>query len=212
MIFQETLCIVQKAFVKGKQKLEIRTDGDLEITFKSIFIQRQFRVPLAQIIPKSERHKIKDPGAMVGLCIFGLLTFATLYGMFTCFSSPSDRDVAGILFIPFLFFLVFALVCFFRLRTQSVNATVFYTRGGNEIDVWFEKPDTESFNSFCETLSKKAQEAWDNRQVDPAPQSLAGELTALKKLKDSRVLNDAEFERAKAKLLEHAEQKRIGFA
>jgi len=37
-------------------------------------------------------------------------------------------------------------------------------------------------------------------------------MAAWKKLKDSGVLNDAEFERAKAKLLEQTEQKRIGFA
>jgi hypothetical protein len=61
-------------------------------------------------------------------------------------------------------------------------------------------------------LTKKAEEAWNHRPIEPDRSSLAGELAALKKLKDTAVLTDAEFERAKAKLLEQQEQRRIGFS
>jgi len=64
---------------------------------------------------------------------------------------------------------------------------------------------------FCETLTQKAEDAWNKRPIEPFAQSLAGEIAALKKLKDSGVLSDVEFERAKAKLLEQAEQRKIGF-
>jgi ribosomal protein S20 len=97
---------------------------------------------------------------------------------------------------------------------QSVNAVIFYTRDGGQIHVRFEKPDAPSFNSFCETLSKKCEEAWNNRPIDPSVQSIAGEIAALKNLHDKGILSDAEFERAKAKLIDQTEvkEKKIGFA
>ena len=123
-----------------------------------------------------------------------------------------DWGIAG----PLIFFLLLFggvfLACLWKLKAQSVNAHVYHFRQGNsQLHVWFEKPDPKSLHAFCELLTKKAEEAWSNRPIEPASQSLAGELLALNKLRESGVLNDAEFERAKAKLLEQAEQRKIGF-
>ena len=212
MVPRENLILEQKAFMKGRQRLQIRPDGDLEIYFERLSTRRQFRIPLWQIVSKSERHKFLNSGNLVGTIIFGALTLGTLWGVISCLRSTTDKDVAIVLAFPLLFFGVFAWICFWRLRTQSVDAVVFYNREGGQIHVWFEKPDAGTFYSFCEALSKKAEEAWNHRPLEPAAQSIAGEIAALKKLNSSGVLTDAEFERAKAKLLEQTEQKRIGFA
>ena len=211
MIPEKTTSIEQRVFLRGYQKLVIRPDGDLEIFFKRFSVQRQFRIPLSQIHPKSERHKFNNIGSLVGFIIFSALSLFVLWGVISCFVSPTDRSVAYVLLFPLIFFLGFAGVCFSKFRQQSVNAVIFYLRENGQVHVWFEKPDAKTFNDFCQTLSKEAEAAWNNRPFEPAAQSLAGELAALKKLKDSGVLNDAEFERAKAKLLEQAEEKKIGF-
>jgi hypothetical protein len=114
--------------------------------------------------------------------------------------------------IPAFFVWDIFWVCITKLLTTSVNANIFYYRNGKgQLHVWFEKPDAKTFHEFCETLSKKAEEAWNNRPIEPTAQSLAGELAALKRLKDSGGLSDEEFERAKAKLLELTEKRKIGF-
>jgi ribosomal protein S20 len=212
MIPEKITTIEQRAFLRGYQKLEIRPDGDLEVCFKRFSIQRQFRIPLSQINSKSERHKFQNVGSLVGFIIFGVLSLFTLWGVISCLLSEPDRSVAAVLLFPLIFFLVFAGVCFSRFRQQSVNAVIFYVREGGQIHVWFEKPDAKTFNSFCETLSKKCEAAWNNRPLDPSVQSIAGEIAALKKLHEKGVLSDAEFERAKAKLIEQTEERKIGFA
>lgn len=212
MIAEAKTAIEQRGFLKGYQKLVIHPDGDLEVIFKRFPIQRQFRIPLAQINSKSERHKFQNVGSLVGMIIFSGLSLFTIWGVISCLLSPPDRSVAAVLLFPLTFFVVFAWVCFSKFRQQSVNAVIFFIREGGQIHIWFEKPDATTFNSFCEILSKKCEEAWNNRPLDPSVQSIAGEITALKKLHEKGILSDAEFERAKAKLIDQSEEKKIGFA
>jgi len=214
MIPETTTTIEQRVFFKGYQKLVIRPDGDLEVFFKRFSVQRQFRIALSQINPKSERHKFLNVGSFVGMIIFGVVSILTLWGGISCLMSPPDRSIAPVLLFPLAFFVVFTGICFSKFRQQSVNAVIFYLREGGQVHVWFEKPDAGTFNSFCETLSKKSEEAWNNRPIDPSAQSIAGEIAALKNLHDKGVLSDAEFERAKAKLIDQngEKEKKIGFA
>jgi hypothetical protein len=214
MIPETTTTIEQRSFLKGYQKLVIRPDGDLEVFFKRFTIQKQFRVPLLQINHKSERHKLLNVGSLTGTIIFGALSLFTLWGVISCLLSEPDRSVAAVLLFPLAFLLVFSCICFSKLRQQSINAVIFFFREGGQIHVWFEKPDAATFSSFCETLSRKCEEAWNNRPLDPSIQSIAGEIAALKKLHDKGVLSDAEFERAKAKLIDQTEgkERKIGFA
>lgn len=214
MVPETTTTIEQRGFLKGYQKLVIRPDGDLEVFFKRFSVQRQFRIALWQINPQSERYKFQNVGSLVGVIIFGVLSLFTLGGAITCLLSPPDRSVAAVLLFPLAFFVVFACVCFSKYREQSVNAVIFYLREGGQIHVRYEKPDPATFNSFCETLSRKCEEAWNNRPIDPTVQSIAGEIAALKNLHDKGVLSGAEFEQAKAKLIDQTEAKerKIGFA
>ena len=209
-----TTVIEQRAFLRGHQKLEIRPDGDLEVSFKRFSVQRQFRIPLSQINSKSERHKFLNVGSLAGFVIFSVMSLFTLWGVIECLRSETDKGVAGVLMFPLMFFLVFAWICFSKFRQQSVNAVIFYIREGGQIHVWFEKPNAITFNSFCENLAKKCEEAWNNRPLDSSIQSIAGEIAALKNLHEKGVLSDAEFERAKAKLIDQTGQKdrKIGFA
>ncbi|MDB6018879.1 MAG: hypothetical protein JWR19_3368 [Pedosphaera sp.] len=209
MIPERATSIEQRVFLRGYQKFEIRPDGDLEVTLKHFFTHNQFKVPLWHVNPNPVRLKFMQVGSLIGAIIFGLATVGTLVGMVT----SSDRGLVIAMGFPLFFFGMLFLVCFWKLRTQSVNANVFYFRNGQgQLQIWFDKPDATAFQSFCELLAAKSNEAWNSRPVDPSSQSLPGELAALKKLKDSGVLNEAEFERAKAKLLEQNENRRIGFA
>lgn len=215
MIPENTTTIEQRAFLRGYQKLVIRPDGDLEVFFKRFSIQKQFRVPLLQINHKSERHKFLNVGSLVGTIIFGALSLFTLWGVISCLQSEPDRSVAAVLLFPLAFFLVFSCICFSKFRQQSINAVIFFFREGGQIHIWFEKPNAVTFSSFCETLSRKCEDAWNNRPLDPSVQSIAGEIAALKNLHDKGVLSDAEFERAKAKLIDQNvdnKEKKIGFS
>jgi len=209
MIPEKLISIEQRAFLRGYQKFKIRPDGELEVTVKGFNSVNQFKFPLWHLNPSPTRIKFSQIGNLIGAIIFGLCCLGTVIGMI----APRDGGLAIALLIPLSMFGLLFWVCYSRWITTSVNANVFYYRGNNKgIHIWFEKPDAKTFNDFCANLSEKAEEAWNNRPIEPTPQSLAGELAALKKLKDSGVLNDSEFERAKSKLLEQAEQKKIGFA
>jgi hypothetical protein len=209
MIPEKITTIEQRAFLRGYQKFEIHPNGELEVTVKRFNSHNQFKFPLWHLDPSPARIKRMQPGNLVGTIIFGLCSLGTIIGMI----ASHDLGIAAALGFPLFLFGMLFFACLSKLMTTSINAKVFHYRGNNNgIHIWSENPNTKTFNEFCETLSKKAEQAWNNRPIEPAPQSLAGELTALKKLKDSGVLNDAEFERAKAKLLEQAEQKKIGFA
>ena len=209
MIPQTITILEQHAFLRGCQKFEIRSDGEMEVTIKRFTAHDQFKFPLWHLDPNPARVKRMQPGNLVGTIIFGLCALGTIVGMIV----SHDLGIAAVLGFPLFLFGILVFACFSKLITTLINAKVFHYRGNNNgIHIWFEKPDPKTFNEFCETLSRKAEEAWNNRPIEPAPQSLAGELISLKKLKDSGVLNDAEFERAKAKLLEQTEQRRIGFA
>jgi hypothetical protein len=214
MIPETTTAIEQRGFLKGYQKLVIRSDGDLEVFLKRFSAQRQFRIALSQINPKSERHTFQSVGSLVGVIVFCVLSLFTLWGVISCLLSPPDRCVAAVLLFPLTFFVVFACVCFSKFRQESVDAVIFYLREGGQVHVRYEKPDATTFNSFCETLSRKCEDAWNNRPIDPSVQSIAGEIAALKNLHARGVLSDAEFERAKAKLIDQSDvnEKKIGFA
>lgn len=209
MIPEKITTIEQRAFLRGYQKFEIRSDGELEITVKRFTTHNQFKFPLWHLNPSPSRIKFMQAGNLAGVIVFGLCELGIIAGMI----AVRDSGVAMVLGIPLFMLGLFFWVSFSKLLTTSVNSNVFYYRNGRgQIHIWFEKPDAKTYEAFCETLTKQAEEAWNNRPVEPVPQSLAGELAALKKLKDSGVLSDAEFERAKAKLLEQAEQRKIGFA
>jgi|SRR5580765_8560315 len=209
MFPEKITTIEQRAFLRGCQKFEIRPDGQMEVTVKRFSTHNQFKFPLWHLNPSPTRIKFIQTGNLLGTIIFGLCSLGTIVGMI----ASRDAAVAAALGFPLFLFGLLFWACLSKLITTSINSNVFYYRGNNNgIHIWFEKPDAKTFNEFCETLSKKAEDAWNDRPIDPAPQSLAGELAALKRLKDSGVLNDAEFERAKSKLLEQAEQKKIGFA
>lgn len=213
MIPEKITTLEQRKFLRGRQKFEIRQDGELEVTVKRFSLHNQFKFPLWQLNPSPTRRKFIPPGPIVGAIVFGLVCAGFVVGMFVGLFTTRDWGLIGALAFPLVLFGIIFGACIWKLLTLSVNANVFHFRNGQgQLHIWYGKPDEETFNDFCKTLSKKAEEAWNNRPVEPAPQSLAGELTALKKLKDSGVLSEAEFERAKAKLLDQAEQKRIGFA
>jgi len=208
MIPEKITMIEQRGLFRGYQKFEIHQDEDMEVVFRRFTAHNQFKFPLWQLNPNPTRLKFRQPGSIVGSIIFGICSLGVVVGMI----ASRDWGIVGALAFPFFLFGMLFWACFWKLQTQSINANVYYFRHGTgQIHVWFEKPDAKTFHAFCETLTQKAVEAWNNRPIEPSGQSLAGEIAALKKLKDSGVLNDAEFERAKAKLLEQTDQRKIGF-
>jgi hypothetical protein len=207
MIPEKITTIEQQAFLRGYQKLEICQDGNVEITIKRFSSHRQFKIPFLRIVPNSARMRFYPVGTSVSVTIFGLLTLWMLIQV----AFSKDWNTANLFFIPLIFFAIMLTVCLCIFRVRSVNATVFYLRQGGQLHVWLKKPNATIFQSFCETLSKKAEEAWQNRPPEISPQSLAGELAALKKLKDDGVLSEAEFEKTKAKLIGPTEERKIGF-
>jgi hypothetical protein len=207
MIPEKITTIEQRAFLRGYQKFEICQDGNIEVTTKRFSNYRQFKIPLLRILPSSARMKYYPINNSIVAGIFGLLTLWMLIQV----AISENWNAANVFFIPLLFFgLVFAL-CLCLVRIRSVNAAVFYLRQGGQLHIWFKKPNAKLFSAFCETLSKKAEEAWQNRPPEVSPQSLAGELSALKKLMDDGVLSEAEFERTKSKLIGPTEERKIGF-
>jgi len=205
MIQDGQISLEQKAFLRGRQKLELQTAGELEITVKRFSTLRQFKIPLWQIIPNPERIKARANGSIIGMIIFGLIELFFLIGI-CCIK---DVGAAGALAVPMALFGIIFVACLWNFFSKQINAVIFRLRQGGQIHVWYENPDAASFKAFCETLTRRAEQAWLNRPID-SPNSLAGEIAALKRLVDSGILGEPEFQRAKSKLLEATDRK-IGF-
>lgn len=197
----------QTSFLKGVQKFEILPDGDLLVSLKRMTTRREFRIPLWMILSKPERLKFQQFGTLVGAIVFWILALPVVIGMF----SAPDLPVLFILMFPLLFFSVLGAVCFWKFKVLSVDAIAFNTRDGEQIHVWADLPSTQECHEFCDLLAKLSEEAWNSRPHDPTQQSLAGEISALKKLLDSGILTADEFETAKARLISGTGERRIGF-
>lgn len=205
MTLEPTNCLCQKLFPHGAQRLEILSDGNLEVSFKRWFLHRQFKVPLWQIDPEPERVRHRPLGALIATAVFSLI----FLGMFAWWF-VERKTTPGILYFAGLF-LVLALLCWWKLKAESVNILSSPLRHGGGLHLWFENPNAKAFEEFCSSLKKKADEAWRHRPAQSGNTSLAAEISDLKKLVDTGVLSEAEFEKAKAKLIEAASERRIGF-
>jgi hypothetical protein len=208
MIPKQTLVLEQRIFLKGSQKFEICSDGHLEVTFKKAFARRQFKVPLCSVMAHPERISHRQAGDLIGMIFFGLLTLLLIVPMIV----SRDVGMVEVLSVPAALFGVLSTSCLWRWKNRSINVVAFNLREGGRLHLWHGLPDKETFDGFCETLPRKAEQAWNDRPVEPSTHSFAGELAALKKLKDSGVLDETEFARAKAKLLGTSEERRIGFS
>lgn len=207
MLPQKTTVLEQKVFLRGSQRLEITQDGDLKYVRKQMTSRQEFKIPLWQINPNAERIKRLELPTLIVTIVAGLIALFVISKMF------SQRDASTLLSLRIItgILLFVAGICFWSYQNNSINSLVFYFRHGGGIPLWHNKPNAETFEAFSHHLSTKAEEAWNNQPVDAGSQTLSGELTALKKLNDSGVLNDEEFERAKAKLLDKEDERRIGF-
>jgi hypothetical protein len=123
-----------------------------------------------------------------------------------------DKGTILALFFPlFMFAAVFA-ACVWKMRSMSVNCVAFSLGPNSQLHLWFELPEPQAFKSFCEALAKAAEDARKNRPLNPLNFGLANEIQELQKLRESKVLSDEEFERAKAKLLSgFSGENNIGF-
>ncbi len=179
----------------------------MDVTFERFGTHREFRLPLWQLAPTPEPLRYRQAGSLVGRVIFGLCRAVAVGGR--VFSH--DAGVAAALVFPLFLFGMLFWACFWKLKTQSIDTLVFHLRSGGQIHVWFEKPDARTFQECCAAWKKQAEMAWESRPVSGPSYSLAGEIVELKKLKDSGALTEAEFEKAKARLIDAADERPIGF-
>ncbi len=197
MVPTEHTTLEQKAFLRGCQKFEVHASGELEVRFERFSTLRQFKVPLWQIIPNPERLRFRPRGSLIGVIIFGAIELFFLIGICVV----KDVGAGGALAVPMVLFGIIFVTCLWHYFAIQVNALVFRQRNGGQIHVWYEKPDATSFRAFCDALTKRAELAWQNRPANPAS-GLAGVILALKELVESGTLTEAEFQKAKEKLID----------
>jgi hypothetical protein len=198
--------IEQKHRFRGKQRLTIRPDGELEVDFQRIGLHRVFTIPLWQINPRPEQIAVRSGGSLVGSIIFAVFSLVTIIGMFI----NHEFSMIVVLLFPLFLFVGLFLICLWRYQTQSVNSTVFYLGDGGQIHVWNDNPDSNTVAEFCKTLVNKADQSVNLRKNENGL-TLAGEILELQKLVQSGVLSGEEFQRAKDRLLGGEDARRIGF-
>lgn len=205
MMPEPTNNLRQRMFLRGEQRLSILPDAQLEVSFHRLLLHRQFKIPLWQIDPEPERVRHRPLGALVAGIVFGVV----FIGMMVWWIA--DRtSLPGVSFFAGLFLLM-AAVCLWKFKADSVNVLAFHLRQGGQFYLWFENPNAKAFEEFCSTLKKKAEEPWRHRPAQSGSTSLAAEISDLKQLVETGVLSLAEFEKAKAKLIDAASERRIGF-
>ena len=183
-------------------------DGYLQYTFKRLSVFRQFKVPLWQIDPNYQRLKFSPPGPIIGVAIFGILLIVIIYGML----GTREKGTVLALLIPLLMVTTILGACIWHLRNRSVNCLAFPLRNGPmQFHIWFDLPEPRSFKSFCDALAKATEDAWQNRPPNPESVGLADQIKELQKLRDDKVLTDAEFELAKRKVIGLPPENRSGF-
>jgi len=200
MIPEKTTVLTQTSFFRGCQKFEILPDGNLEYTFKRFSLYRQFKIPLWQINPSSQRLKVNPSGSYIGAIFFGIV----LFGFAICALVVRDKGAALAMLVPITMFGVIFAACVWNILTSRVNCVLFVIGPSSQLRLWFNEPEPVVFGSFCKTLTTAAEDAQKNKPLNTSalsPQKLAEEIRELQKLRESKVLSDEEFERAKAKLL-----------
>src|SRR5438105_14614685 len=108
MIPEKITTIEQRAFLRGRQKFEIRPDGDLEVTVKRFATHNHFKFPLWHLDPNPNRIKFLQVGNLVATIVFGLISLAVVIGMI----ASKDSGTATALGFPLLLFGLLALACY----------------------------------------------------------------------------------------------------
>lgn len=208
MVPSKTTILEQKLFLRGRQKFELTEDDHIEVTFQDFSVHRKFKLPIWQIDPEPERIKYREGGTILGIWIFGILWIGTLIG--AIFINDVGARMA-IIFFPGLLFSIPFVACIVKFKKKSLDCLSFALRDGGALHIWHEKPDAKTFHAFCEELSRRAKGGFQT-EVHKTDKSLSAEIRELAKLKADGVLSDAEFERAKTKLIDTAGERKIGFS
>jgi hypothetical protein len=107
---------------------------------------------------------------------------------------------------------IFAVLTFafaMKIESGSTNVIRFDSSDGSRLVLWFENPSRAKFEEFISTLRTAIHEA----QNEPALKSgsLSAELLRLKDLHDQGILDEAQFEAAKNRIVGLEPKKTMGF-
>ncbi len=206
------MIFIQKKMFRGRQEFRLQDDDHIFISFKTHGGERSFTIALAGLDPRSARIKTSAYGFLIAAVPTALFTAFMLLGVIL---QRTAAEVIQALIVTVVFGGI-SFLCFRENARKSTDIVTFYSRANGKpvLLPWYNNPNKAAFDTFITELTNRIKESI--KRADETPRvfanTMAGEIMALKKLVDDGVLNGAEFERAKAKLLETAGEKRpIGF-
>ncbi len=205
---------VQKQLFKGSQRFEITGDDQIVVLSRGAGNERSYKLSLLEIDPRFARVKQAAWVPLIGAIVFGVLFVLVLFGSLFHLRIMKPDDFAGLIFGVFMIGLI-TLFYFRAYLRKVVDVVAFYSRANGQavILLWHGKPPREACDGFVHELETRINAAVA-RAIESQPRdSMAGEIRALKKLVTDGLLSEAEFEKAKQKLLEEPRVKGpIGFS
>lgn len=190
--------ITQKQILKGKIKLVLNDNNEVEIVRKTMNHHSSFKIPLASLNPESRREKHVNILTMIVAIVFAFIFLLCLFNAFLV------RHDASALFPQIAISMSSAaamLACFVSWLKSSYDFVVFDNINGGASAVLFtDKPNKEEFHSFLETIRTRIIEAQSHRQ-ETVEKTMSQEIVELAKLKGQGLLTEEEFEMAKRAVL-----------
>jgi hypothetical protein len=190
----------QKKLFEGSQTLEI-VENNIKIQGRKFFQTTEFHIPI-RFLSKDPIHYKKVCIASIGALVFFLLIAIALAVLLVVSEYPQEaKDVLiGFLVITS----VICVICAIKVKTAYTNQLIYTSlfTGETVFVLLCNRPDEETFQKFVTELDKKILKIYEEQSATGlAGDSLADEISKLKKLMEEGDISEPEFNAAKVKLL-----------
>jgi hypothetical protein len=182
----------QSTWSRGKRCFILQDDGVLRVSSAEIGRHQEFTVEVGHLNTEPIREKRTAASTIIGMAVFGLLAGASAL-LSTATRKWQGFEIVAVLLLPFL-------LCLHLYLKQSYDVLIFQGAfSGGRIVFLNNVPSAEAFTGFIDRL--RSEITTQRGKLPSLPKSLSQELEALAKLRESGILNEAEFTAAKQNLI-----------
>lgn len=188
----------QSARLKGKRSFILQDDGILKVSSSNSGRRMEFTVNISQLNPEPTREAFTARQMFIGMLVSAFIVVVLVI----CASVPETTHEASLALLFFSgFMLLPTLLCWREYLKQSYDLIVFQNQvDGQRLFLLANLPTPASVEDFVSKL--KADITSKREDIKPFSLSLADQIKELGKLKESGLLTDDEFAKAKANLIE----------
>jgi hypothetical protein len=191
--------LTQQCNAKGEiRNFEIYNSKFMKVKMHDLFGKKSYHINLTMLEPWPVHHRRIAWRWLLAFIYFAATTIAFFIYQY----QHASNNTASALLPFIIIFLLLTLVSLLFLLYQSPNVTEFRSRYGScpLISLLQNKPDQKSFSEFTKEVKTRILAASQNVTFDKK-QMLSLELQELRRLMDTGVLSQHQYEQAKNRVL-----------